>query len=55
MINLNVIPQVGLVLGIKITITAAPFPSHWIFEDLSVNHGCKEKAFQAGVNILQSV
>ena len=54
MVHLYVIPQVGLVLGGKFAITAAPSACHRIFEDLSVNQGCKEKAFHAGVNTSDS-
>ena len=50
MVNLYVIPQVGLVRGSKLTITTAPSACRRIFEDLGINQGCKEKAFHAGVN-----
>ena len=50
MVHLYVIPQVGLVLGSELTITTAPSACSRIFEDLSINQGCKEKAFHAGVN-----
>ena len=48
-VHLYVIPQVSLVLGSKLTITTAPSACHRIFEDLSINHGCKEKSFHAVV------
>ena len=49
MVHLYVIPQVSLVLGSKLTITTAPSACRRIFEDLSINHGCKEKAFHVVV------
>ena len=45
MVHLYVVPQVGLVLGSKPTITTAPSACRRIFEDLSINQGCKEKLF----------
>ena len=49
MVHLYVIPQVSLVLGSKLTITTAPSACRRIFEDLSINHCCKKKAFHAVV------
>ena len=45
MVHLYVIPQVGQVLGGKLAIAAAPSACHRIFEDLSVNQGCKKRLF----------
>ena len=45
MVHLYVVPQVGLVRGSKLTITTAPSACRRIFEDLSINQGCKEKLF----------